>query len=51
VFTFRDGYVERPVLPGLGVSIDENAVRAADRTAHRWRSPVWRRPDGSFTEW
>ena len=51
VFTFHDGYVERPVLPGLGVTIDEDAVRAADRTAHRWRSPVWRRPDGSFTEW
>jgi galactonate dehydratase len=51
VFTFRDGYVERPVLPGLGINIDEDAVRAADRSGHQWRSPVWRRSDGSFAEW
>jgi galactonate dehydratase len=51
VFAFHEGNLERPVLPGLGITIDEDAVRAADQTAHRWRSPVWRRPDGSFTEW
>lgn len=51
VFAFHNGHVERPILPGLGVTIDEDAVREADRAAHRWRSPVWRRPDGSFTEW
>lgn len=26
-------------------------VRAADRTGHTWRNPVWRHPDGSFAEW
>jgi galactonate dehydratase len=51
VFTFRGGYVDRPVLPGLGIVVDEEAVRAADRAGHRWRSPVWRRSDGSFAEW
>lgn len=51
VFAFRDGHVDRPVLPGLGITVDENAVRAADRAGHQWRSPVWRRSDGSFTEW
>jgi galactonate dehydratase len=51
VFTFHGGYVQRPVLPGLGINIDEDAVRAADRTGHQWRSPVWRRSDGSFAEW
>jgi galactonate dehydratase len=51
VFTFHGGYVQRPVLPGLGINIDEAAVRAADRTGHQWRSPVWRRSDGSFAEW
>ncbi len=36
---------------GLGIEVDEAAVRRADETGHAWRSPVWRLPDGSFTEW
>jgi galactonate dehydratase len=49
--TFVDGYVERLTAPGLGIEIDENAVRAADKRGHAWRGPVWRHPDGSFAEW
>ncbi len=30
---------------------DEDAVRAADRSAHQWRNPVWRHHDGSLAEW
>ncbi len=33
VFTFADGFIERTDRPGLGVEVDEAAVRAAD--AHR----------------
>ncbi len=51
VFEFIDGYVERPTGPGLGIRIDEDAVRRADKVGHRWRSPVWRHSDGSFAEW
>ncbi len=51
VFAFHDGYVERTSRPGLGVDIDENAVRAADATSVPWRTPVWRHPDGAFAEW
>ncbi|WP_443111309.1 hypothetical protein [Amycolatopsis sp. A1MSW2902] len=46
-----DGYAARPTAPGLGIEVDEAAVRRADETGHAWRSPVWRLPDGSFTEW
>lgn len=46
-----DGYVERPVGPGLGIQIDEDAVRRAAEIGHRWRGPVWRHPDGGFAEW
>jgi galactonate dehydratase len=42
VFQFIDGHVQRPDLPGLGLRIDEDAVRRADAVGHRWRSPVWR---------
>ncbi|WP_433612636.1 galactonate dehydratase [Dactylosporangium sp. CA-139114] len=48
---FVDGYVERLTAPGLGIEIDEQAVRAADKRGHAWRGPVWRHPDGSFAEW
>jgi galactonate dehydratase len=51
VFQFIDGHVQRPDLPGLGLRIDEDAVRRADAVGHRWRSPVWRHEDGSFAEW
>ncbi|MEA3004676.1 MAG: galactonate dehydratase [Sphingomonadales bacterium] len=46
-----DGYLPIPEGPGLGVAIDEEAVRAADKDRHRWRNPVWRLSDGSFAEW
>jgi galactonate dehydratase len=48
---FRGGYVERTDAPGLGIEIDEDAVRAADAVARPWRTPVWRHDDGSFAEW
>jgi galactonate dehydratase len=46
-----DGYLPVPEGPGLGVEIDEAAVREADKDRHRWRNPVWRTSDGSFAEW
>jgi galactonate dehydratase len=50
-FRFVDGYAPRGTAPGLGVTVDEAAVRAADRVGHAWRNPVWRHPDGTFAEW
>jgi len=46
-----DGYLPIPTGPGLGVEIDEAAVRTADQDRHRWRNPIWRTRDGSFAEW
>ena len=46
-----DGYLPVPQKPGLGVTINEDAVREAHRDRHRWRNPVWRLQDGSFAEW
>jgi len=45
------GYLPVPEGPGLGVEIDEAAVREADKNRHRWRNPVWRTSDGNFAEW
>jgi galactonate dehydratase len=46
-----DGALPIPAGPGLGVEIDEAAVREAAKEGHRWRNPVWRHKDGSFAEW
>jgi galactonate dehydratase len=51
VFDFRDGHLALPTQPGLGVTVDEDAVRRADELGHDWQSPVWRHADGSFAEW
>ncbi|MHA7210427.1 galactonate dehydratase [Arthrobacter sp. MDT1-65] len=48
---FVDGSVERLTAPGLGIEIDEAAVRRVDKRGHAWRSPVWRHDDGAYAEW
>lgn len=50
-FAFVDGYVARPTGPGLGIEIDEAAVRRAAEIGHAWRTPVWRHDDGGLAEW
>ncbi|MGW3955773.1 galactonate dehydratase [Streptomyces sp. NPDC004752] len=50
-FTVRDGFIHRPTGPGLGIVIDEKAVRAAAERGHRWRNPLWRNADGSLAAW
>ncbi|RFU82645.1 galactonate dehydratase [Streptomyces triticagri] len=50
-FRFTGGQAHRTELPGLGVLVDEEAVRAADASTAAWRNPVWRHPDGGFAEW
>lgn len=48
--TVKDGWFERPTRPGLGIEVDEAAVRRAAGVG-LWRSPLWRHEDGSFAEW
>ena len=51
VLTPVDGQLPIPEKPGLGVTIDEDAVREVAKEGHRWRNPIWRHKDGSFAEW
>jgi galactonate dehydratase len=51
VFRYAQGYVQFPAGPGLGIDINEAAVRAAAARGHQWRNPIWRRDDGSIAEW
>ncbi|MDF6061054.1 MULTISPECIES: galactonate dehydratase [Streptomyces] len=48
---FHEGHFLRSSAPGLGIDVDERAVRAADDTVEDWHNPIWRHADGSFAEW
>jgi galactonate dehydratase len=51
VFSYKDGYVQIPQGPGLGITINEEYVRKKAQDGHRWRNPVWRHKDGTVAEW
>ncbi len=51
VFAYKDGYVDVPTAPGLGITLDEAKIRAASDHDFRWRNPSLRRKDGSVAEW
>ena len=50
VFNYRDGYVDLPEGPGLGIDIDHSYVRMQAGEVN-WHNPVWRHDDGSVAEW
>src|SRR5438094_4871344 len=49
-FVLRQGYIEVPTGPGLGIELDENAL--ANRIGHQWRNPEsYDEDDCSVTDW
>lgn len=49
-FQVRDGYLELPKGPGLGIELDENAL--ADKIGHDWRNPEsYDAEDNSVVDW
>jgi galactonate dehydratase len=50
-FTLKDGFLDIPQAPGLGIEINEPFVRAQAAIGHSWRAPEWRHDDGSIAEW
>ncbi|MCK3769858.1 galactonate dehydratase [Microbacterium aerolatum] len=48
---FENGCFPLLTGPGLGIEIDEKAVREAAARWERWQNPVWRHADGSMAEW
>ena len=49
-FKVRDGYVDLPMGPGLGIELDEEAMK--DKIGHDWRNPETYDPeDGSVVDW
>jgi galactonate dehydratase len=49
-FTVRDGYLDLPSGPGLGIELDDNAM--ADKIGHDWRNQQsYDADDGSVVDW
>jgi galactonate dehydratase len=49
-FTVREGYLDLPTGPGLGIELDENAM--FDKIGHDWRNQEsYDKDDGSVVDW
>lgn len=49
-FRVREGYLELPTAPGLGIELDENAL--AGKLGHDWKNPEsYDEDDGSVMDW
>jgi galactonate dehydratase len=49
-FTVREGYLDVPGRPGLGIELDDDAV--ADKIGHNWKNPEsYDADDGSVVDW
>src|SRR6516225_3477225 len=49
-FVVRDGYLDLPTGPGLGIELDEDAL--AGKLGHDWRNPeAYDADDGSVVDW
>jgi len=51
VFDIKDGQIQIPFGPGLGIDINEDYLQEMAAKGHRWRNPTWRHDDGSIAEW
>ncbi|WP_026887603.1 hypothetical protein [Clostridium beijerinckii] len=48
---YKDGFVDLPTKPGLGLIIDENKVKEVAMEGLNWSNPNWKNYDGTKAEW
>ncbi|WP_291648201.1 galactonate dehydratase [Clostridium sp.] len=51
IFQYKDGYLELPTKPGLGIEIDEELVEKVSAEGLYWTNPSWKNYDGTIAEW
>lgn len=51
IFNYKDGFVDVPKGPGLGIEIDEGLVKQVAEEGLKWTNPKWRNYDGTIAEW
>lgn len=50
-FVYENGWIKKPMRPGLGIEVDEEKVREAAKTGHAWRNARLRLEDGTLIDW
>lgn len=51
IFQFKDGYLDVPKEPGLGIIMDEEMVEEISQEGLYWTNPKWENHDGTIAEW
>lgn len=51
IFQYKDGYVDLPKGPGLGLEMDEDKIKDIAQQGLVWTNPSWKNYDGTIAEW
>lgn len=51
VFQYKDGFVDLPTKPGLGLEMDEDKIKEIAQEGLVWTNPQWKNYDGTISEW
>lgn len=51
IFQYKNGFLDIPTKPGLGIEIDEELVKKVSKEGLVWTNPKWKNYDGTIAEW
>lgn len=51
VFQYKDGFVDLPSKPGLGLELNEELIEDISQEGLIWTNPQWKHYDGTIAEW
>ena len=51
MFQYKDGFVDLPTKPGLGIEMNEEFVEEIAQKGLVWTNPMWKNYDGTIAEW
>lgn len=51
IFQFKDGFLDIPKGPGLGLDLNEELIEEVSKEELIWTNPSWKHYDGTIAEW
>ena len=51
IFQYKDGFVNLPTKPGLGLDLNEELIEEISQEGLVWTNPKWKNYDGTIAEW